>query len=169
MATLALLPIAGGTLGSFQTLAHMRALVRQALADPLVIETAREIVQALPARDADAHALAIREYLSEHLQFIPDPRGQETTATPRYLLTAIGRHYVVQGDCDDAAVLGAALTKAIGLRARFVVLGFFRPNAPFTHVFTAVRGRTRWWDLDTTRAARRLVQAPVTRVHHVEV
>jgi transglutaminase-like putative cysteine protease len=165
--TLAWLP--PGTPGSLATLQHMKALVNQGLADPVVIERARLVVRGEPPRDYDAHVFAIRLYLKEHVQFVSDPLGQETLATPRYLLDMIARHYVVQGDCDDAAILAATLAKAIGLRARFVILGFNTPGAPFTHVFTIVQGRTRWWNLDTTRSDRIGPLPAVTRVFRMEV
>ena len=159
--------IAPGFIGSMQTLGQMRALVNRSLSDPFIIETARSIIRDLPPRDYNAHARAIREYLAEHLQFAQDPRGQETLATPRYLLTKITNSYVVQGDCDDAAVLGAALAKAVGLRARFIILAFYDQRAPFTHVYTVVKGRTGWLDLDTTRAPNST--APVSKTYDVEV
>lgn len=161
--------IPGGEPGSMATLQKMRAVVNVSLLDPLVIETARRVVRDLPPRDTDAHAAAIRAYLAEHLQFVQDPRGVEMLATPRYLLTEISRRYIVQGDCDDAAVLGCALAKAVGLQCRLVVLAFTYADAPFSHVFGIVRGRTGWHDLDTTRSARRLVESSVTRSYSLEV
>lgn len=146
----------------------MRRVVRGSLTDPLVIETARRIVAVLPPRDHDAHALAVRAFLAEHLQFVRDPHGVEMLSTPHYLLTEIARRYMVQGDCDDAAILGAALAKAIGLRARLVAVGFYNRSAPLSHVYTVVQGR-RWHSLDTTRPARLLVEPPVARTLSVEV
>jgi transglutaminase-like putative cysteine protease len=160
--------ISGGTLGAMQTLQKMRSLVNQGVKDPLVIETARRLVATLPPRDFDSQARAIRAYLVEHFQFTQDPRGLELLATPRYLLTQVAKRYVVQGDCDDAAILGCALAKAIGLRCRFVILAFHYPDAPFAHVFGVVKGRSRWFDLDTTRPVR-MVEPTVTRTYDVEV
>lgn len=160
--------IAFGTLGSMQTLQKMRSVINQSLTDPFVIEAARRLVASLPARDYDAQARAIRGFLTERFQFVRDPRGVEMLATPRYLLTQVARRYMVQGDCDDAAILGGALAKAIGLRVRLIAVGFFRKDAPLSHVYAIVHGR-RWWDLDTTRPARMLVEPPVTRTLSVEV
>lgn len=163
--------IASGDRGALQTLNTMRALVNASLTDPLIIEAARSIVRMLPPRDYDGHAGAVRAYLQEHFQFVQDPNGVEMLSTPRYLLTQVNRRYFVQGDCDDAAILGAALAKAIGLRARFVIVAFFTPAAPFTHVFTIVKGASSGWrDLDTTRAARYRGTSPtVTRNFEMEV
>src|SRR5206468_10145021 len=86
-----------GTLGSMQTLQKMKGVINKSLTDPLVIETARRIVATQAARDYDAHARAIKNFLIEHFQFVRDPRGVEMLATPRYLLTEVGRRYIVQG------------------------------------------------------------------------
>lgn len=147
----------------------MRAAINSGLTDPFVIETARRLVAALPSRDYDAHAKAVRAYLAEHLQFVRDPRGVEMLSTPRYLLTEISRRYIVQGDCDDAAILGCALAKAIGLRCRLVAVGFYDKRAPFVHVYGKIRGKSGWLDLDTTRPARLTVAPPVSKVLSVEV
>jgi transglutaminase-like putative cysteine protease len=168
MTTIGTTRIPGGDAGTRATLQKMRALVNRSLTDPLIVESARRLVQGLPVRDYDLYAAQVRGYLQEHLQFVPDPRGVEMLSTPRYLLTQIARGYVVQGDCDDAAILGAALAKAVGLRTKFRVLAFYRPDAPFSHVFALVQGRSGWLDLDTTRSAR-TAGAPVTRSMDLEV
>jgi transglutaminase-like putative cysteine protease len=168
MATISVGTIGFGTLGSMQTLQKMRRVINASLTDPLVIETARRLVAALPARDHDAHARAIRAFLEERFQFIRDPRGVEMLSTPRYLLTQARQRYMVQGDCDDAAILGCALAKAVGLKCRLIAIGFFQKDAPLSHVYAIVYGR-RWHSLDTTRPARLLVEPPVTRTMQVEV
>jgi len=146
------MPLLGGDLGSYQTLSVMRGLARRAITDPLVVETARAIVRVSPPRDAHAHALAVRDYLSEHFQFIRDPRYSEQLATPRHMLEAIARRYVVQGDCDEAATLAAALGLAVGLRARFVALGFQNQRTPLAHVYTVLgAGPMGWVSVDVTR------------------
>ena len=168
MATVNVQRIAGGDLGSFQTVAKMRQLVNASLADPAVIETARSVVALCVPRDYDCRAQAIRTWLADHFQFESDPRGVELVASPRYMLEQIARRYYVQGDCDDAAVLGAALGKAVGLKAQFVIVGFNRQGAPFSHVFAILRGSSRWFSLDVTRPARGPFPT-VARTHSVGV
>lgn len=148
--------IFGGDLGAMQTLGRMRRLVNQSLADPLVIETARSIVEnaGLQGRDELGKYLAIRDWMEEHLAFMPDPLGVELLSTPRYMLDRIRRTQFVSGDCDDAAILGAALGKAVGLRAKFRALGFVSPRRPFQHVYTLLLINGRWANLDTTRSQR---------------
>jgi transglutaminase-like putative cysteine protease len=146
--------IFGGDLGSLQTLYRMRQLVNTSLTDPLVIETARSIVETagVLGRDQQGKYLALRQWLAEHVVFLPDPLGVELLATPHYLLTKIARAQFVSGDCDDAAILGAALGKAVGLAARFRVLSFVNQSRPFQHVYTLLLVNGQWANLDVTRS-----------------
>lgn len=160
--------IAGGDLGSFQTTGKMRGLVNGALTDPLVIETARSVVTFCNSRDYDCRAQQIRSWLAEHFQFINDPYGVELLSTPRYLLNAIATRGYAQGDCDDVSILAATLGKAVGLRAKFVLVGFEGPRAPFRHVFTILRGSKSWYSMDVTKPQRPDLPK-VTRAQEVEV
>lgn len=147
------LTIAPGDRGAFQTLAKMRAVVNAGLTDPIVIETARVIVRAIAPRHYTEQIAAIRSFLADRFLFVKDPLGVELLSTPRLMLDTIARAFFVQGDCDDAAILAAALAKAIGLRARFVALGFVGPDAPLVHVFTQINipGGDEWREMDTSR------------------
>jgi transglutaminase-like putative cysteine protease len=148
--------IFGGDLGAIQTLHKMRGIVNASLADPLVIETARTIVEnaGVLGRDQWGKYLALRQWMEAHLQFLPDPQGIELLSTPRYMLQRIRQALFVSGDCDDGAILGAALGKAVGLPAKFRALSFGSQARPFQHVYTLLLVRGRWMNLDTTRSPR---------------
>ena len=156
MTTFSLQTIFGGDLGAMQTLHKMRALANAALRDPVVIEAARRIVEDAGAlgRNEAAKFAAIRDWMTEHVQFLPDPVDVELLSTPRYMLDYIRRWHFVSGDCDDAAILGAALGKAVGLRAKFRALAFGSKARPFSHVYTLLLVRGQWANLDTTRSQR---------------
>lgn len=157
-----------GNFGTAQTVAKMRQLVNSSLTDPRVIQTARSIGMAFYPRDTDSQARAIKDYLKEHFQFINDPRGVELLVAPGPMLDTISKRGIVAGDCDEAAILGAALGKAIGLRARFVLLGFTGRAGPYAHVFAILRGASSWVSLDVTKPLRGPFP-PVTRHTSVEV
>jgi transglutaminase-like putative cysteine protease len=160
----------GGDLGALATLARMRAMVNQSLADAAVRDAAQELVRMLPARDTFAQAQAIREFVAQGVQFVPDPRGVEVLTSPAKMLADIAARRSTQGDCDNAAVLSAALGKAIGLRAQFVVLGFFSPDAPYSHVYTRLQTAQGWLQMDTTKPApSELVGVSISRRHYTEV
>lgn len=160
--------IAGGDFGTMQTIQHMRRIVNASTGDPAVRQVASRIGVAFgPAGDAQARG--IRDYLLDRVVFLRDPRNRELLHHPRVLLQDILRQGYTSIDCDDVAILGAALGKAIGLRARFVVVGFSSPTAPFRHIWTELSdpSRVRWIDLDITRPMQ--VLAPVSRARVVEV
>lgn len=108
----------------------------------------------------------LRSWLAAAWHFVRDPTGVELVFRPERLLDQYTNHGMASGDCDDAAVLSAALGKAIGLRARFVVLGFFGPRMPFSHVYTELLGPDGWQEMDVTRIPNR---PPASRVKVVPV
>lgn len=152
--------IAFGDYGSSQTLHRMRDLVNRSLSVPLVVETANGIAALVAPRDYLGIAQAIRGWLTQHFRFVRDPVGVELVRDPVYMLRQWQANGYITGDCDDAAVLGAALGKADGIGARFVAVGF-QPGGPLLHVFTILTGRRDSGmgslgpgvDLDVTRPA----------------
>lgn len=152
--------IGPGLAGTYDTVRMMQQIVRQSLALPLVRHTASSVVTGLNGRNTVAQAQAIRGWVDHHTVFLRDPRGTELLHTPLWLLREIGRQGFGQVDCDDVAMLAAALGMAIGLRARFALVG---RGHGFEHVFTELgdpAGR-RWIEQDTTRPSQDL-QGPFT-------
>lgn len=131
----------------------MKRLVDRAIEQPLTLQVAGHIVRNVNPRNRRGQTVALRQWLAAHIRFLPDPLGVEVLWTPGELLNTIARQGYAQVDCDDVSTLSAALGKAIGLPARFVVLGFYRPNAPFRHVFTELSNGSAWLDMDVTRPA----------------
>jgi hypothetical protein len=149
--------IPGGDLGTFSTLEAMAELARTARGVPIVRDTALDITRGVT--DPVAQAWAIRSWLVGTVQFTRDPTGVELLHSPRYMLSVLRQAGgPIRVDCDDVAVLGAALAGNIGLRARYVAVGFFSPQAPFRHVWTelAPPPGTPWVELDITREAQPL-------------
>lgn len=164
--------LARGEAGTNATIRWMRRLARDAAWRPEVRSQALKIVRGIPGRDADMQASAIRTWLAGVTVFTRDPDQNELLYTPVRLLhilrTSDEPLYI---DCDDVAVLAAALGKAVGLRARFVVVGFISPRAPFRHVWTELAGphaRAAWREMDVTRSVQALPSA-ISRVRYVPV
>jgi len=157
-----------GDTGTYWTLRMMGAIARRASHDSSVRRAAGRIVGGLPA-DPRGRIEAIRRYLSDHVKYVLDPDGIEYVQQPARLVAEIDVHKETHGDCDDVATLGAALGKAIGMRARFVIAGFKGPTAPFTHVYVELSppDREEWAALDTTRPAHS--RAVATRMDTREV
>ena len=85
------------------------------------------------------------------------------------MLEAVQARGLFRGDCDDAAVLGAAHAKAVGLTARFRALGFRGKGGPLSHVIADVRTPRGWVQFDVTRPAQFARLPSVSRVVTVEV
>lgn len=141
-------PVPAGDPGTFFTLELMRSL---ALADAgLLTSVAERII------GTTGNPLArLRAFLSERVRFTHDPAGVELLQAPTVQLATIRSRGTAAGDCDDVAVLGAALGLAAGYPARFVVLRF-EPEGPYEHVYAELRGPHGWFELDTTRQQQRV-------------
>ena len=137
--------------------------------NPMVRLTASEIVAGMP--DGFEQATAIRDYLHNRVEFLRDPDGVEMLHGPVWQIQQIRRNGTVQVDCDDVAMLSAALGKAVGLRARFVVVGFDSRKSPYRHVWTELspRNMPAWVDMDITRPAQGLPMKRIARVLNVDV
>lgn len=165
-------PIPGGDAGTSITVFFMRRMVRKVIVDPLVIRTASNLVMEAGATNQLQEALAIRDWLESYVVFTPDPQGVELLQDPRLSIQAILTRGYATLDCDDIAILGATLGLARGLRARFVLVGFHSPTAPFRHVWTELtpaRGVPRWVELDTSRPQQHASVSSIRRRRDVEV
>lgn len=128
----------------------MRRIARRALTRPEVVARAWEIA----GRDTTEmqKAARLRAFLDRRVSFTFDPLGVELIRTPRFMLREIAAQGSVAGDCDDVAVLGAALGLAVGFEARYVLIGL-TAGQPYEHVFTELMTAQGPYELDTTRPA----------------
>lgn len=133
------------------TLRRMAGLVNRDVEHIDLRDAAVSIVDGIDGRDVLGQLAAIDAWLREHTRFLRDPVDDELLQTPRLMLAVIARAGVAPGDCDDVAMLGAALAKAIGIRARFVAESYLGPAAPLQHVYTVVLSPEGWRALDVQR------------------
>jgi len=136
-----------GDPGSVQTLGLMRRLSNNAAVHPLTIATVKKVVPS-DGRNRHAQARAISEWLYRHVLFFRDPAGVEYLYDPVFVLQTVARRGFFQDDCDDYATLAAAMGKAAGMRARFVVMKFFSERAPMAHVYTELQTERGWYPID---------------------
>lgn len=139
--------IPGGHEGIEETVELMRTLARDEAERAVVKKAAARVTRG--ARSGLEEAEAIRAYVSR-VRFEFDPPDQELIRTPTLLVRTIDRTGHAYGDCDDVAVLGAALGLARGLDARYVLVGLTE-REPFEHVYTELEAREGAVELDTTR------------------
>lgn len=133
-----------GRAGTRATLRMMSRLVRESSGDYELIQIAQSIVAHLPEKAWRAEAAAIHTFVRDRIRYVRDPVDLEKIAGPMETL-ATG-----QGDCDDKAVLAAALLQAIGHPARFVAVGF--DGEPLSHVLVETYIANRWVPLELTEA-----------------
>lgn len=81
----------------------------------LMIQMSRDICKEWRTRNRQDEAQAIHSWIKRRVKYIPDPINAEMIADP---LTTIKNG----GDCDDQAVLAAALLQAIGHDARIAAV-----------------------------------------------
>ena len=121
-------PVSDGVRGVYQTIQHMRAQVREGSINPSVRGAAISITYLRPERDICSQAVALYEYVRDHIRYIRDVNGIETLTSPDKTME------LGAGDCDDQSTLLAALAESIGIPARFVVTGYSTPNV-YEHVY----------------------------------
>lgn len=144
-----------GDLGTWATLRTMRALARAAAVDPVVRQTAADVALGVPGSELPA---ILGAWVGDRVLFLPDPATAEALHEPGMIVRRLARRGAVALDCDDVAMLSAALGLSVGLAARFVAVGFDSPSSPLRHVWTELahpRSR-RWVAVDPTRPAQSL-------------
>lgn len=147
------------------TLGRMADVVNRDVEKPEVIETAARIVAGVDGRDALAQAAAVNQWLRANTRFLRDPTDQELLREPAYMLYLIRRFGYAQGDCDDLAMLSAALLKSIGFSARFYAEAYHGgPLSPLEHVYTAVGTQAGRRRVDTQIQPNEFPRYPVRRI-----
>lgn len=136
-----------------RTLRRMRDKVRSCIAsDPFTVQTANDVIRAVRPRDRAGQIDAITDWLDHAFRYVNDPVGVELLRDPATQFRQIRRDGFTQGDCDEAAMLSAALGMANGIPARFRALAFYRPDAPYTHVVADLQGPDGlWYPIDITK------------------
>lgn len=161
-----LMGIPSGDAGTYRTLAIMRRVAKAGAINPIVRQTAVDITYGLGANPT-AQARTIRTWLEQNTAFQRDPYGVEAIHTPEAMIRQVLTRGRTSVDCDDVAVLAASLGLTLGLKARFVTVGFNSPNAPYAHVWAELADPRRnvWVECDITRPAQGIVAAAVQRTH----
>lgn len=145
--TLGLIP--EGSAGTKQTLGIMRRIVRRYKRYPPLRELALDIIDGLDGfngrKNFSGQVKRLQNYVRNTIQYVRDVTDVETVQTPDYTLKKRA------GDCDDQAVLLAALLESIGHPTRFVAIKT-SPIGPYVHVYTETKIGARWVPVETTEA-----------------
>jgi transglutaminase-like putative cysteine protease len=140
-----LLGIPDGPEGIRATLEIMRRLVR----DARKTRDVRELALSLTAPTGSGNGKnyfgevqALTSYVRDQIRYVQDVNEVETISPPSEVIR------LGAGDCDDKAILLAALLESIGHPARFVALAFV-PDL-FEHVLVESKIGQTWMPLETT-------------------
>lgn len=141
----------------------MGAFVQQSLRRPTVRLLALQILNQyqVPNRSGGRSIQALYSWVKQNIRYVKDPVDVETVQDPEATIK------IRAGDCDDQAVLMAALAMSIGAAARFVVIGQHRDA--FEHVYPEINIYGRWIPADTVASGPfgQAPQAPVKKMYSI--
>ncbi len=139
------LVLSGGFQGTDQTVALMRqmAMGQYGSRSTKIRAKAINIIKdaGAPEKNYAAETRAIHNWVRDNIRYVRDVHGQETLSYPEETL-----FNTKAGDCDDLAMLDAALLSAIGVPTRFKVIGVTPER--YSHVYLQARIGNAWMTLD---------------------
>ncbi|WP_310681597.1 transglutaminase-like domain-containing protein [Aliifodinibius sp. S!AR15-10] len=105
----------------------------------------RNISTGLPnLRNADQIADSIYKWMTRNINYVRDPWNIERIQSPDVTLKQKA------GDCDDHAILSAALLQSLGIQTGFRIVS--RTGRNYDHIYTVFRSPDGWKSFDTTVA-----------------
>jgi len=122
----------------------MRALTREGKKNDLIRRFAAYLTQDLASKDWVGEVGALFDYVKDEIRYQLDTTDTEVMSTAQEILLQ------GFGDCDDKAVLLAALLESIGHHTGFAALAFTDDPQRYSHVIVLVWLRGRWVTLDAT-------------------
>jgi len=166
--------IPAGDPGTRATVGVMIQLITAASMHPDIRDMAYTIMRPDKLKPTTS-IYALREWLRLVMPLVRDPITAEALTDPVAALYRIQLDGRAPGDCDDVAMLGAALALSVGFRTRLVVVGFKGTGPltaldsldPFLHIWAEVApptGTLVWTELDTTRPMQRVPMDALSRV-----
>lgn len=135
--------VSDDAIGTRDTLDAMIVLTNRARTSMPVREAALRATRNTDGKNALDMARGVQAWVKGNIGYIPDPHDYEMLTDPEILLQAGA------GDCDDQAMLVAAMLASIGFKVRFVAIGTTMPDQ-FTHVFTQAHIGPDWLSVETT-------------------
>lgn len=119
----------------------MAATIQDATADPYVVTFARALVKSPAAYAISTQANAarvIRNFVWSVWRFVDDPVNRELLRTPYNMLMEYDACGYVMGDCDEAAMLGAALGASVGIQPTLTVMEFADNSGQYSHIYASL-------------------------------
>lgn len=153
--------LASGDAGIRQTLREMRSIVRAWRVDPIVRELAMRITAHCPGKDWPCEVRSLHAWVRDNIRYVADVLEVETLQTPDVTLR------LGAGDCDDQAILLAAMLQAVGHPARFIAVDV-GDGRGISHVFVETPIGPYWVACETTEPWELGRRPPGTKRHMVQ-
>lgn len=99
--------------------------------------TAAERPLSPPWRNREEHGLRVFDFLKRRFRFRKDPAGVEYLRTVDQMIEDYNKQTYIEGDCDERAILGAAMLRRLGYRAAFCLMAR-DVVIPFEHVYFGI-------------------------------
>lgn len=128
--------LSDGQKGNKETISFMTKVARNRSGHPKIRKLALNILNyyKIPSMHYRDEALAIGEYIKNHVRYVRDPDGIEYLQDPIDLVDQMVQG-TAQGDCDDMSLLITTLLLAIGHTPRFRAVRY-NPNQDFyNHIY----------------------------------
>lgn len=135
--------VAGGDPGLEQKIAALRAIIHSTDDTQDVHQVARQLAAQSPRKNRLAQAKIVYDLLSDRsrVTYKDDTRAAENFVHPDQLLAELAAGQKIAIDCDDVAVLGASLIRAMGHEA-WLIVSRATPNVgPWAHIFYGLSHR----------------------------
>jgi hypothetical protein len=129
-----------GINGNLETIEVMKKMAREYSRHDLVKRLATNI---LHYKNINSHhyldeARAIGEFVKKHIRYVKDPVGTESLQAPDMMIRMMKDVGYAMGDCDDMALLTAALLMSVGIRPRFRAVRYKEGQGNFNHIYVVV-------------------------------
>lgn len=131
-----------GVQGIKETLRAMGRLIQDGKRSMRVRDQAQQLVKDLPAKAYRKEVEALHAFVRDKMRYCQDTTDIEVVQTAEASLR------IMQGDCDDKAVLLCSLLESIGHKTRLVAIGF-EPGI-FEHVYLDTMIGPYWESCETT-------------------
>ena len=138
-----------GEWGAKQTLAEMKRLVLEALQSQIPRTFALSLIGSGCIRNPDIFVSIFKRWILLHVTIVDE--FEELLISPSVMIQQAVNSGQTYGDCDDIAMLAAAILSSIGAQTRLQAR-FKQPDGSYGHVFCQYLFpyETEWRDFDPT-------------------
>lgn len=114
--------LAGGDSFTVETLHEMGALAVEGASEPRLVTIARNMLASNGGASVLSLVTLVYDWLTRFYRYKDDPPDAEWLTGVQAQMDQLEEAGFIEGDCDDRAILAAALLRAMGARSGFVVV-----------------------------------------------